>query len=116
MNNHQEMSAKKKDELLHCARILASVSTNEEIVEVAKISIALLITKENGWISCMDRMPPDGKGVLTWDGVFEKILHTMYGHWQCWQPGKITHWQFLPAPPQPTTDTYQQIQNDERGG
>ncbi|HAI3029121.1 TPA: DUF551 domain-containing protein [Escherichia coli] len=52
------------------------------------------------WIPVSDRMPENDVSVLTFDGMYKRVHHAMYGHWQCWEPEKITHWMPLPAAPQ----------------
>ncbi|MFE1281586.1 DUF551 domain-containing protein [Klebsiella aerogenes] len=52
------------------------------------------------WIPVSERMPQNDVSVLTFDGMYKRVHHAMYGHWQCWQPEKITHWMPLPAAPQ----------------
>ncbi|WP_259656038.1 DUF551 domain-containing protein [Klebsiella pneumoniae] len=52
------------------------------------------------WIPVSERMPQNDVSVLTFDGMYKRVHHAMYGHWQCWEPGKITHWMPLPAAPQ----------------
>ncbi|WP_301691880.1 DUF551 domain-containing protein [Klebsiella pneumoniae] len=52
------------------------------------------------WIPVSERMPDDDVSVLTFDGMYRRVHHAMYGHWQCWNSEKITHWMPLPAAPQ----------------
>ncbi|HHR1393149.1 TPA: DUF551 domain-containing protein [Klebsiella pneumoniae] len=52
------------------------------------------------WIPVSERMPENDVPVLTFDGMYKRVHHAMYGHWQCWEPEKITHWMPLPAAPQ----------------
>lgn len=52
------------------------------------------------WIPVSERMPENDVPVLTFDGMYNRVHHAMYGHWQCWEPEKITHWMPLPAAPQ----------------
>ncbi len=51
-------------------------------------------------IPVSERMPENDVSVLTFDGMYKRVHHAMYGHWQCWEPEKITHWMPLPAAPQ----------------
>jgi hypothetical protein len=55
----------------------------------------------DGWVACAERMPNDHEPVLTWDGMYKRVHFTMYGHWQCWDAKRITHWMPLPAAPKP---------------
>ncbi|EMH9209864.1 DUF551 domain-containing protein [Klebsiella michiganensis] len=57
-----------------------------------------------GWIPISERMPENDVSVLTFDGMYKRVHHAMYGHWQCWEPEKITHWMPLPAAPQEEPD------------
>ncbi|MDU4425294.1 MAG: DUF551 domain-containing protein [Raoultella sp.] len=57
-------------------------------------------TVPDRWIPVSERMPDDDVSVLTFDGMYRRVHHAMYGHWQCWNSEKITHWMPLPAAPQ----------------
>ncbi|WP_256870049.1 DUF551 domain-containing protein [Raoultella terrigena] len=52
------------------------------------------------WIQVSEQMPENDVSVLTFDGMYRRVHHAMYGHWQCWNSEKITHWMPLPAAPQ----------------
>ncbi|EPH1716975.1 DUF551 domain-containing protein [Klebsiella quasipneumoniae] len=56
--------------------------------------------QSQGWIPVSERMPENDVPVLTFDGMYKRVHHAMYGHWQCWEPEKITNWMPLPAAPQ----------------
>ncbi len=63
-------------------------------------SVQSVVTVPGKWIPVIERMPENDVSVLTFDGMYKRVHHAMYGHWQCWEPEKITHWMPLPAAPQ----------------
>ncbi|EMY0660667.1 TPA: DUF551 domain-containing protein [Klebsiella pneumoniae] len=63
-------------------------------------SVQSVVTMPGKWIPVSDRMPENDVPVLTFDGMYRRVHHAMYGHWQCWETEKITHWMPLPAAPQ----------------
>lgn len=63
-------------------------------------SVQSVVTVPGKWIPVSERMPQNDVSVLTFDGMYKRVHHAMYGHWQCWEPEKITHWMPLPAAPQ----------------
>lgn len=94
----------------------------EEYLEALEIALPIL-EQQDGWISCSDRMPTNGKAVIvcSHQGTVQDMNYFWaYGKW--WPvtededsapEGEFSHWQPIPAPPQqPTTDTYRQIDND----
>lgn len=59
----------------------------------------LALTVPQGWVVCSERMPSNHTAVITWDGMYQRVQFTTFGHWQCWNPERITHWHPLPSPP-----------------
>jgi hypothetical protein len=55
------------------------------------------------WISVKDRLPDEGRDVLTYDGdnmLVEFIVNRgSYSIWSCNSEDDITHWMPLPEPP-----------------
>jgi hypothetical protein len=94
----------------------------KQILQALEIALPVL-EQQDSWISCSDRMPELGQLVLAHSrkiNTAEVCIYTQgaasgkyYFGASC---GKFlaTHWQPITAPPQPTTDTYRQIENDGR--
>ena len=73
------------------------IAETEEMLAAADCSIPMISDR---WVPVSERMPENDVSVLTFDGMYKRVHHAMYGHWQCWGPEKITHWMPLPAAPQ----------------
>jgi len=88
----------------------------EKYLQALEIALPVL-EQQDGWVSCSDRMPEKLIPVIVHhqDG---EMWSSMWngGFWDdgtdSSEPYPITHWRFMPNPPQSQTDTYQQIDND----
>ena len=76
----------------------AAMLRSEPVTTANKLGNSPVIP--DAWIPVSERMPLNDVPVLTYDGMYKRVHHAMYGHWQCWEPEKITHWMPLPAAPQ----------------
>ncbi|WP_406822653.1 DUF551 domain-containing protein [Raoultella ornithinolytica] len=84
----------------HCRAAMLQAGNSPAHSGLRPEQIGVSPAQSHGWIPVSERMPENDVSVLTFDGMFRRVHHAMYGHWQCWEPEKITHWMPLPAAPQ----------------
>lgn len=75
---------------------------------ISGIEYAEVVVKHSptigGWISVKDKTPEDGKEVLVWDDGGFAYIDTWIGYtWKLGGDFGVTHWQYLPEPPEEET-------------